>query len=104
MIRNIALGIEYDGSRFYGWQRQENVPTIQQHLEEALSKVADEPITVNCAGRTDAGVHAVHQVVNFRTRAIRPDKAWFMGSNAHLPDADTVPQRVPVRVVSSAPV
>ena len=90
MIRNIALGIEYDGSRVYGWQIQENVPTVQQHLEEALSKVADETVVVNCAGRTDAGVHAVHQVVNFRTNAPRPDKAWYMGTNAHLPDAISV--------------
>lgn len=87
---NIALGIEYDGSDYYGWQRQDNVPTVQAFLEDALTKIANEPIAVHCAGRTDAGVHATQQVVNFKTTASRPDKAWFMGTNANLPDAISV--------------
>jgi len=67
----IALGIEYDGSRYYGWQRQQEVASVQQRLEQALSKVADAPISVLCAGRTDAGVHATGQVVHFETTARR---------------------------------
>lgn len=81
----IALGIEYDGSRYYGWQRQQEVASVQQRLEQALSKVADAPITVLCAGRTDAGVHATGQVVHFETTARRKDAAWTMGVNTHLP-------------------
>ncbi|EHD20742.1 MULTISPECIES: tRNA pseudouridine(38-40) synthase TruA [Brenneria] len=81
----IALGIEYDGSRYYGWQRQAEVDSVQGCLERALSKVANEPIAVFCAGRTDAGVHATGQVVHFATRAARKDAAWTMGVNANLP-------------------
>lgn len=82
----IALGIEYDGSQYYGWQRQQEVASVQQCLERALSQVANEPITVFCAGRTDAGVHATGQVVHFTTQASRPVAAWTMGVNANLPD------------------
>ncbi|WP_410014184.1 tRNA pseudouridine(38-40) synthase TruA [Sodalis sp. C49] len=81
----IALGIEYDGSRFYGWQRQSEVVSVQSCLEQALSKVANEPIAVQCAGRTDAGVHATGQVVHFDTGARREDSAWTLGVNANLP-------------------
>ncbi|ACS86353.1 tRNA pseudouridine(38-40) synthase TruA [Musicola paradisiaca] len=81
----IALGIEYDGSRYYGWQRQAEVESVQECLEKALSNVANEPISVFCAGRTDAGVHATGQVVHFTTGAVRKDAAWTMGVNAHLP-------------------
>ncbi len=81
----IALGIEYDGASFFGWQRQREVASVQQHLEEALSKVANEPIEVFCAGRTDAGVHGTGQVVHFETRAERKLVAWTMGVNANLP-------------------
>lgn len=81
----VALGIEYDGSRYYGWQRQQEVASVQERLEQALSKVADAPITVLCAGRTDAGVHATGQVVHFETTARRKDAAWTMGVNTHLP-------------------
>ena len=81
----IALGIEYDGAANFGWQRQREVPSIQQHLETALSKVAAQPIELQCAGRTDAGVHATGQVVHFDCDADRPLKAWTMGVNANLP-------------------
>ena len=81
----IALGIEYNGSAFHGWQRQENLLTIQGSLEAALTQIADEPITLFCAGRTDAGVHATGQVAHFDTNAIRPMRAWVFGSNALLP-------------------
>lgn len=81
----IALGIEYDGSRFSGWQMQhQGTRTVQQELERGLSVVANETIQVICAGRTDTGVHATQQVVHFDTLAKRSDSAWVMGVNAHL--------------------
>ncbi len=86
----IALGIEYDGTAFYGWQRQREVNSVQQELELALSTVANQPVELFCAGRTDAGVHATGQVVHFDTTAVRDSKAWVMGTNARLPDAIAV--------------
>lgn len=86
----IALGIEYDGTAFYGWQRQREVNSVQQELEIALSKVANHSVELACAGRTDAGVHATGQVVHFDSTALRDDKAWVMGTNAQLPDAIAV--------------
>lgn len=83
-VYKIALGIEYDGSKYYGWQRQNEVRSVQEKLEKALS-VANEPITVFCAGRTDAGVHGTGQVVHFETTAQRKDAAWTLGVNANLP-------------------
>ncbi|AWW35061.1 tRNA pseudouridine(38-40) synthase TruA [Mannheimia varigena] len=82
----IALGIEYDGSRYFGWQRQESVESVQQKLEQALSVVANSPVEVFCAGRTDAGVHGTGQVVHFETEVNRPLQSWCFGTNAHLPD------------------
>ena len=82
----IALKLEYDGSAFAGWQRQPGQRTVQQVVEAALSRVADHPVAVTCAGRTDAGVHALGQVVHFDTTARRPDHAWLLGGNSHLPD------------------
>lgn len=81
----IALGVEYDGSSFFGWQAQNNLPTIQGELEVALSKIADSPIKIYCAGRTDAGVHATNQVIHFDTDVVRPTRAWTVGCNTHLP-------------------
>ncbi len=78
-VYKIALGIEYDGSKYYGWQRQQEVRSVQEKLEKALSQVADEPITVFCAGRTDAGVHATGQVVHFETTALRKPAALDAG-------------------------
>ncbi|WAJ69198.1 tRNA pseudouridine(38-40) synthase TruA [Catenovulum adriaticum] len=80
-----ALGIEYDGARYSGWQRQQNVPSVQQALEEALSKVVNKTIVVTCAGRTDSGVHATAQVVHFTTDVQREIKALTLGVNANLP-------------------
>lgn len=80
-----ALGIEYDGSAYCGWQRQQHSPSVQQVLEEALCKVADEQIVVTAAGRTDTGVHAWQQCVHFSTDQSRDLKAWVMGVNANLP-------------------
>ena len=81
----IALGIEYDGSQFYGWQKQIALRTVQGAVEKALSKIATVPIKVICAGRTDTGVHGMNQVVHFETDVHRPLKSWIYGSNSSLP-------------------
>lgn len=82
----IALGIEYDGSGFCGWQLQQGeVRTVQGVAEQALGKVANHEIRLTCAGRTDAGVHATEQVVHFDTEALRDERAWVYGANANLP-------------------
>lgn len=86
----IALGIEYNGHDFYGWQAQRGLPTIQGTLEEALSKIANEAVYLTCAGRTDAGVHATGQIVHFDTRAKRHLDAWVWGTNAYLPSSIAV--------------
>lgn len=86
----IALGIEYDGAGFSGWQRQVGTRTVQGCLESALSKVADGDVSLICAGRTDAGVHAVGQVVHFDTMAVRAMRSWVLGANANLPHAISV--------------
>ena len=85
-MMRVALGVEYDGSAFFGWQRQRNVPSVQQELERALSAIAGEPVEVQCAGRTDAGVHATGQVVHFDLAVERPIRAWTMGVNTQLPN------------------
>jgi tRNA pseudouridine38-40 synthase len=82
----VALGVEYDGSRFSGWQLQRHaVRTVQGELETALSRVAAHPVRVVCAGRTDTGVHATGQVVHFDTTAEREPRNWLLGANVHLP-------------------
>ncbi len=83
----IALGIEYDGSPYSGWQKQKfpQQETVQEYIETALSKVADSNVVVSCAGRTDAGVHATCQVVHFDTEIDRGAKAWTQGVNSMLP-------------------
>lgn len=81
----IALGLEYDGSSFCGWQTQPSGCAVQDHLEAALAHIAGERIATTCAGRTDAGVHALGQVVHFDTAAQRPASAWVRGVNASLP-------------------
>ena len=81
----IALGVEYDGTEFHGWQRQRTGRTVQGCLEQALSKVADHGLVIVCAGRTDTGVHATEQVIHFDTSARRDDMAWIRGGNANLP-------------------
>jgi tRNA pseudouridine38-40 synthase len=80
-----ALGIEYDGSEFLGWQRNHDSATVQAAVEDALSFVANHPVEVVCAGRTDAGVHAACQVVHFDSDAGRDERAWLMGGNTRLP-------------------
>ncbi|HET6546031.1 MAG TPA: tRNA pseudouridine(38-40) synthase TruA [Rhodanobacteraceae bacterium] len=86
----LALGIEYDGTGYYGWQRLTRGPSLQAELEAALSSVANRQIEVVCAGRTDAGVHAHCQVVHFDSTAERSDRAWLLGSNSLLPGAMAV--------------
>ncbi len=93
----VALGVEYDGSQFYGWQRQKHqTETVQQKLESALAQVADHPVSVVCAGRTDTGVHGVGQVVHFDTQAHRSEKGWVFGCNTNLPDSVSVRWAKPV--------
>jgi tRNA pseudouridine38-40 synthase len=86
----VALGIEYDGTDFSGWQRLGHGPSVQAAVEAALSFVADHPVAVTCAGRTDAGVHARCQVVHFDTHAERGERAWVLGATTHLPRAVAV--------------
>jgi len=80
-----ALGIEYDGSGFFGWQVQRQEPTVQACLEDAVAKVADHTVQTVCCGRTDTGVHALCQVAHFDTTARRPERSWVLGVNSHLP-------------------
>lgn len=81
----IALGLEYEGASFAGWQTQPHGNTVQDALERALAKMAGVPVRTICAGRTDAGVHATAQVVHFDSPVARPETAWVRGLNAHLP-------------------
>jgi len=83
----IAAIVEYDGSNFSGWQWQDCAPSVQEAVEKALSQVADVPIRVTTAGRTDAGVHASAQVIHFDTEVQRSDYAWLRGANSNLPDS-----------------
>ncbi len=85
-IRRYAAGIEYDGTRFLGWQTQDQQPTVQATVEAAMSFVANESLMLTCAGRTDTGVHALGQVAHFESRAVRTQRAWILGSNTRLPD------------------
>ena len=81
----LALAVEYSGHAFCGFQSQKSGCGVQDALERALAEIAGHAVTVNAAGRTDAGVHAVSQIVHFDTTAVRPESAWVRGVNAHLP-------------------
>jgi tRNA pseudouridine38-40 synthase len=85
-MARVAIGIEYDGSAYSGWQLQQHAPSVQAALERALSRVADHELRLTAAGRTDAGVHALMQVAHFDTGATRPDQAWVLGGTAECPD------------------
>jgi tRNA pseudouridine38-40 synthase len=86
IMKRIALGVEYNGSQFNGYQLQSaGTRTVQGELEKALSRVANEPLRLTCAGRTDTGVHATGQVVHFDTTVLRELKAWMLGGNTNLP-------------------
>jgi tRNA pseudouridine38-40 synthase len=92
----IAVGIEYDGSAYGGWQAQATVPTLQQVTERALGNVAAEPVHLTAAGRTDAGVHAYGQVAHFDTHAVRSIRGWVLGANSGLPQDVSVSWAMPV--------
>ena len=96
-VTRIALGVEYDGSPYSGWQYQPHSPSVQAVLDNAIARVANEPTTSVCAGRTDAGVHAVGQVVHFDSRAPRSERNWLLGINSNLPS------QVAVRWVRTVP-
>lgn len=84
-MARIALGIEYDGTAYSGWQVQSHARTVQAALERSLSVVADHPVQLTAAGRTDAGVHALMQVAHFDTTAVRRERAWVLGGSAQSP-------------------
>ena len=86
----IAFGVEYNGSTFFGWQRQAHANSVQQSVEAAISKVSDAPIRIHAAGRTDTGVHATEQIIHFDSPAERDTKAWVRGVNTHLPNAISI--------------
>lgn len=79
------MGLEYDGSAFHGWQIQDEARTVQAVVEAAVARVADHPVRVHCAGRTDRGVHAEEQVIHFDTQARRSERSWMLGTNVNLP-------------------
>ena len=85
-MQRYAIGIEFCGTQYRGWQTQQaGVVSVQETLEKVLSKIANEPIIVHAAGRTDAGVHATNMIAHFDTEAIRPERGWMMGANSQLP-------------------
>ncbi len=83
--RNIKMIVEYDGTDYHGWQRQANVRSIQQVMENTVSKIVNAPVSIIASGRTDAGVHALNQVANFRTETRLPIPSLHMGINSLLP-------------------
>lgn len=95
-MARIALGIEYDGSGFCGWQTQPSGCAVQDVIEQALAGIAGHAVATICAGRTDSGVHAMAQVVHFDSEALRPESAWTRGVNALLPDSVAVLWMQPV--------
>jgi tRNA pseudouridine38-40 synthase len=107
-VARIAVGVEYDGSAYAGWQSQPAVPSVQQVAERALACVAAAPVALVCAGRTDAGVHAAGQVAHFDTQAVRSMRSWVLGANSELPRdvslsfAHPVPQHFHARYSAEA--
>src|SRR5262245_201014 len=81
----IAVGLEYDGSAYSGWQTQSGPASIQQLAESAFASVAAHPVSLTCAGRTDAGVHALGQVAHFDSTVTRSARSWVLGANSVLP-------------------
>jgi tRNA pseudouridine38-40 synthase len=90
------VGIEYEGSAYAGWQAQSSVSTLQCVFEQALARVAAEPVSLTCAGRTDAGVHATGQVAHFDTHAARSLRGWVLGANSELPRDASVAWAMPM--------
>jgi len=89
-LKRIALGVQYDGRPWSGWQSQPHGLTVQDQLESALQHIARHPVRISCAGRTDAGVHALEQIVHFDTSVDRSLSSWVRGVNAHLPESIAV--------------
>lgn len=85
-MRNVRIEIEYDGSNYHGWQRQAGFNSIQQELEQAVEKVTGETVVIHGSGRTDTGVHALHQVAHFQTGSKLPDDKIFRALNSYLPE------------------
>ncbi len=104
----IALGIEYDGTAYNGWQRQRTGDGVQASVEDSLQRVADHRVEVVCAGRTDTGVHACGQVIHFDTTSERTSRGWLLGANSNLPDdinvtwAQSVPESFHARFSATA--
>jgi len=84
-MQRFAAGVEYDGRAYSGWQSQPGLNTVQETVERALGRVADGPVACTCAGRTDAGVHALSQVIHFDSLAARTERGWRLGANTYLP-------------------
>jgi tRNA pseudouridine38-40 synthase len=95
-VVRIAVGVEYEGTAYAGWQAQASLPTLQRIIERALASVAAEAVTLTCAGRTDAGVHALGQVAHFDSQAQRSPRAWVFGANSALPADVSVSWALPV--------
>lgn len=94
----VAAAVSYDGSAYHGWQSQldPEVATVQDALEAALGSIADMPVKIHCAGRTDSGVHASHQLIHFDCPVARSEKAWVQGGNTRLPDGVAIHWAKPV--------
>ncbi len=97
MLVKFAIAIEYSGTNYCGWQQQKHCVSVQQHLQEAIGFVANHPIQLICAGRTDAGVHAIEQIAHFESDAKRDSRAWVLGSNCRLPKDIRVKWIAPVQ-------
>lgn len=86
-VQRFAVSVEYDGSHYHGWQAQRpGIRTVQREVEAAIAKVANHPLTVICAGRTDTGVHGCNQIIHFDSPAIRSERSWIHGANSSLPN------------------
>jgi tRNA pseudouridine38-40 synthase len=92
----IAIGVEYDGAAFHGWQQQPHSPSVQETLQQALGRVADAPVELSAAGRTDTGVHARAQVAHFDVAAERSPRSWLLGTNSMLPASISLRWTMPV--------
>ena len=85
-MQRFAIGIEFCGSQYRGWQTQQTgVPSVQLTVEQVLSRIANHAVAVHAAGRTDAGVHATNMIAHFDSHALRPERGWLMGANSQLP-------------------
>ena len=107
-MTRVALGVSYNGQAYNGWQSQLSGNTVQDKLEAALGRFATHPVSTLCAGRTDAGVHGLMQVVHFDTPLNRPAASWVRGTNTFLPPdiavqwAQAVPEQFHARASAVA--